>query len=47
MEIHVAGFTITAEEWRDFDDDTRALLLDAAGEEGEPNEPERAQPARA
>jgi len=26
-EIELAGFTITAEEWSEFDDETRALLL--------------------
>jgi hypothetical protein len=36
MDIEVAGFTITADEWRDLDEDTRALLLDAAQELLEP-----------
>ena len=40
-EIELAGFTITAEEWSEFDDETRALLL--ADEAEELFEPELAQ----
>ncbi len=40
-DIEVAGFTITAEEWDELDEETRALLLDA---ERELLEPELAQP---
>jgi hypothetical protein len=47
-EIELAGYTITAEEWSAFDDETRALLLGVAGDEPEVTyellEPELAQP---
>jgi hypothetical protein len=29
-DIELAGFTLTADEWRAFDDETRALLLGCA-----------------
>ena len=43
-EIQLAGYTITAEEWSAFDEDTRELLLSVADEPDETLlEPELAQ----
>jgi hypothetical protein len=41
-DIELAGFTLTADEWLAFDDETRALLLRCADDE-----PEEATPAPA
>ena len=43
-EIELAGFTITAEEWSAFDEETRALLLGVGDDEPPLLEAELAQP---
>ena len=35
LEIQLAGFCFDADDWRDYDDETRAVLLDAVKPEND------------